>query len=160
MSHDAPALDDSEQAASEETSEDTAPKLYTASPRYWVLALGGIGASILLLVDMFNGFHWDALLFVLAGLATGFWALWMATTRVLVTDDGVLVRRFSATYFVDYQQMLSIGTQGRFVSTVSLAYHPRLDNGIVDTEHVGALIIPGLVDQGMLVAQVEPRITR
>lgn len=135
-----------------------APVEYHASPRYWILAILAFGAAILLAADLARGLHWDSILFILMGLVGGLWALWMATTRVLITPEGVWVRRFSATYFVDFHQMLSASIQGRIISTLSIAYHPRLANGLVDTDRVGALLIPGLIDQEELLERIEGRI--
>lgn len=147
-------------ASAAEPESDSAPEVeqFQASARYWVLAIASLGASLLLIVDLFRGFHWDALLFAVAGGVAGLWALWMATTRVILTPDGLWVKRFSATYFVDNKQMLSADAQGRFFSSFTVAYHPRLDNGLLDTEHIGALAMPGLVDQGLLLERLEERI--
>lgn len=131
---------------------------YRASPRYWVLAVGGLGATLLLLIDLFRGARWDTILFAVIGLVGGLWALWMATTRVYVLEDGLLVRRFTALYKVDYQQLLSADVQGRFLGVLSLVYHPRLDNGLIDTDQVGSMLVPALVDQDQLVATIESRI--
>lgn len=133
-------------------------ELFRASPRYWVLAIAGLGAALLLVIDLVSGFHWDALAFAIVGFLTGLWALWMATTRVFLTDDGIWVRRFSATYYLDNRQIVSATVQGRLISTFTVAYHPRLDSGIVDTDHIGALVIPGLVDQEELLDHLQARI--
>ena len=146
--------------------ENSAPALevsdeYRASLRYWLLALGGLGATVLLIFDIITrGVTWDALLFALIGLLGGLWALWMATTRVYVSNQGLIVRRFTAVYQVDYQQIRSATLEGRLLSVVTIVFHPRLDNGLIDTEQVGSLLIPALVDQDQLIEQIEARMPR
>lgn len=154
--HSAPVPAGSQESASEPALEVSDE--YRASLRYWILAVGGLGATLLLVFDMFNGVTWDEVFFALIGALGGLWALWMATTRVYVSSQGLIVRRFSAVYQVDYQQILSASIEGRFLSVVSIVFHPRLDNGLIDTEQVGSLLVPSLVDQGQLIEQLEARI--
>ncbi len=131
---------------------------YRVSLRYWVLAIAGLGATLLLIVDMFDRVTWDGVLFAVIGALGGLWALWMATTRVYVSNVGLIVRRFTAVYHVDYQQIVSASVEGRFLSVISVVFHPRLDNGVIDTDQVGSLLIPALVDQEQLIEQLEARI--
>lgn len=133
---------------------------YRAALRYWVLAIGALGATLLLIFDMFNGVSWDEAIFALIGAIGGVWALWMATTRVYVSNQGLIVRRFTAAYQIDYQQILSASIEGRFLGVVSVVFHPRLDNGLIDTDQVGSILIPSLVDQGQFIEQIEERIQR
>ncbi len=147
-----PPQDALQDSASLEVSDE-----YRASLRYWVLAIAGLGATLLLIIDMFNGVSWDELLFAVIGIFGGMWALWMATTRVYVSNQGLIVRRFTAAYRVDYQQILSASIEGRFLSIVSIVFHPRLDDGLIDTEQVGSIMIPSLVDQEQLIEQLEAR---
>ncbi len=133
---------------------------YRAALRYWVLAIGALGATLLLIFDMFNGVSWDEVFFALIGAIGGVWALWMATTRVYVSNQGLIVRRFTAAYQIDYQQILSASIEGRFLGVVSVVFHPRLDNRLIDTDQVGSILIPSLVDQGQFIEQIEERIQR
>ena len=133
---------------------------YRAALRYWVLAIGALGATLLLIFDMFNGVSWDEAIFALIGAIGGVWALWMSTTRVYVSNQGLIVRRFTAAYQIDYQQILSASIEGRFLGVVSIVFHPRLDNGLIDTDQVGSILIPSLVDQGQFIEQIEERIQR
>jgi hypothetical protein len=131
---------------------------YRASPRYWVLAVAGLGATALLLVDMLRGVRWDTVLFAAVGVIGGLWALWMATTRVYVADDGLVVKRFTASYKIDYRQMLSADRQGRVLGVLSILFHPRRADGLIDTEQVGSMLIPALVDQDQLIDLLAQRI--
>ena len=133
---------------------------YRAALRYWVLAIGALGATLLLIFDMFNGVSWDEAIFALIGAIGGVWALWMSTTRVYVSNQGLIVRRFTAAYQIDYQQILSASIEGRFLGVVSVVFHPRLDNGLIDTDQAGSILIPSLVDQGQFIEQIEERIQR
>ena len=133
---------------------------YRAALRYWVLAIGALGATLLLIFDMFNGVSWDEVIFALIGAVGGVWALWMATTRVYVSNQGLIVRRFTAAYQIDYQQILSASIEGRFLGVVSVVFHPRLDNGLIDTDQAGSILIPSLVVQGQFIVHIEERIQR
>jgi hypothetical protein len=132
---------------------------YRAALRYWVLAVGGLGATLLLIIDMFNGISWDGVLFALIGVLGGLWALWMATTRVYVSNQGLIVRRFTAVYQLDYRQIISASIEGRFLSVISIVFHPRLDNGLIDINQVGSMLVPSVVDQEQLVEQIVGRIS-
>ncbi len=135
--------------------------VYRASPRYWILAVAALGATAVLLFDIVTtGLRWDSALFAAIGLLGGLWALWMATTRVLVTDDGLIIQRFTAMYKIDHQQLLRADVQGRFLGVLSLIYHPRLENGLIDTDQVGSMLVPALVDQQALIERLESRLPR
>ncbi|MGL4651833.1 MAG: hypothetical protein ACRC1H_20660 [Caldilineaceae bacterium] len=138
----------------------TEPVVYTAQPAYWVLAALGLLASVMLIIDMFGGLRWDTVLFAAIGLVAGLWALWMASTRVVLLDEGLLVQRATAQYLVDWRQLLRVEPSGRLLSVMALIYHPRRDDGIIDTEAVGSLLVPGVRRQSELLESVALRLTR
>lgn len=149
-STDAPRPDASPDSHSE-------PVVYSASRGYWVLAALGLVAAVMLIVDMVGGLRWDTVLFAAVGLLGGLWALWMANTRLVVLDQGILVQRATAQYLVDWRQLLRAEPSGRFLSVMALIYHPRRDDGIIDTDNVGSLLVPGVRNQAALLATIEEK---
>jgi hypothetical protein len=134
------------------------PVVYGALPVYWIMAGGALVATVFLIVDMFSGLRWDTLFFSAIGLVGGLWALWMASTRLIVLDEGLLVQRATAQYLVDYRQLLRVQPSGRLLAVMALIYHPRRDDGIIDTDAVGSLLVPGVRRQSELLQTLEQRI--
>jgi hypothetical protein len=132
--------------------------VYRAMRAYWVLAALGLVATASLLFDMTRGVRWDTAFFAVVGLVGGLWALWMASTRLIVLPDGLLVQRATAQYLVDWRQLLRVEPSGRLLSVLALIYHPRRDDGIIDTDAVGSLLVPGVRNQSALLETVEQRL--
>jgi hypothetical protein len=107
---------------------------------------------------MTRGVRWDTAFFAVVGLVGGLWALWMASTRLIVLPDGLLVQRATAQYLVDWRQLLRVEPSGRLLSVLALIYHPRRDDGIIDTDAVGSLLVPGVRNQSALLETVEQRL--
>lgn len=140
--------------------ERSEPVVYGARSAYWLLAGAGLLSTIALIVDMFRGWRWDSAAFALLGLFTGLWALWMASTRLVVLDEGLMVVRATARYLIDYKQLLRVEPSGRLLSVMALIYHPRNDDNIIDTGAVGSLLVPGVRNQEKLLETVAQRIPR
>jgi len=134
------------------------PVIYTALPAYWVLAALALLATLMLVIDMFRGLRWDTVFFSIIGLVGGLWALWMASTRVVALDEGLFVQRATAQYLVDYRQLLRAEPSGRLLAVLALIYHPRREDGIIDTDAVGSLLIPGVRRQDELLQTIEQRL--
>lgn len=133
----------------------SARRIFRAQPRYLVLALLSLAASVMLLLEMRQGVAWDSGLFAIIGLAGGVWAGWMASTRVELLDGALVLRRLFLTQRVDYPQIISISTQGRLLNVLTLLYHPRRQDGLVDTDSVRSLLAPGVTDQDELLDALE-----
>lgn len=129
--------------------------LFRAQPRYLVLALLALGVALLLLLEMRDGVSWESLLFAAIGLLGGLWALWMATTRILLTPTALHLVRPVGSKVIDFPQLISVTTQGRFLSVLTVLYHPRRADGIIDTDRVASLLAPGISDPRLLLDQLE-----
>lgn len=131
--------------------------VHTAMPIYWVMAALALLAAVALVIDMRSGLRWDTVLFAAVGLVGGLWALWMASTRLTMLDDGLLVQRATATYLIDYRQLLRVEPSGRLLGVLALIYHPRGDDGIIDTNAVGSLLAPAVRRQSELLEKLAQR---
>lgn len=152
-----PATDPAEAGQTDAAQPSHPADVHTARPAYWVLATLALLATAALLIDMRGGFRWDTVFFAAVGLVGGLWALWMATTRLVLLDEGLLVQRATATYLIDFRQLLRIEPSGRLLGVLALIYHPRRDDGIIDTDAVGSLLVPGVRRQSELLEQVAQR---
>lgn len=59
---------------------------------------------------------------------------------------------------VEFRQMVSATESGRFLHSLSLLYHPRQADGLLDLDHVQHLLLPAVVDQEKLLTAIEARI--
>jgi hypothetical protein len=125
--------------------------------RYLLLAVLSLGASLMLLLEMRQGVRWDTALFALIGLAGGLWAGWMASTRIELTADALILHRLFFRQRVDFLQIISVSTQGRLLTVLTLLYHPRRQDGFVDTDSVRSLLAPGVENQEALLSALESR---
>lgn len=133
-------------------------RIYHAHPRYWILALLALTTSVLLLWQLRAGMTWEAAIFATIGLLGGMWALWMATTRIQLTPTALRLLRPIGSTQVDLAQIISVSTQGHFLSVLTVLYHPRQQDGIVATDRVASLLAPGITDAQSLLDQIEERI--
>lgn len=149
-----------EESVQKQTEQDeSTPTTFAAEPRYWLLAALALGACGWLLLEMRAGFGWETALFAVIGLAGGLWALWMATTRLEITDGALLLRRPIGGKRIDFAQLIRVETAGRFLPVLTVLYYPRRADGLVDTNRVASLLTPGVVNQSALIEAMEGKYT-
>lgn len=112
----------------------------------------------MMLWEMRGGFAWETALFGAIGILGGLWALWMATTRIELTPTALRVLRPVGAKQIDNRQLIRISTEGRLFGVLTVLYHPRSDNGMIDTNRVASLLAPGIVNARELLDQLEDRI--
>lgn len=128
------------------------------SPRYPVLAVAGFLFAALLAWGLRHDPSWETIFFCLVGCVGGGWAVWMASSRVVVNDAGVTLRRwFMAERQVNFQQMLAAGEVGRMTRLIVITYFPRQPNGLLDTNVIHTLALPTVGNQGELVALLQEK---
>jgi hypothetical protein len=140
------------------TNELSDVRQFTASPRYAFLAAGALLATVMLGYDLFQELRWDTALFFLIGLIGGLWSLWMATTRLYTTPDGLVVRRFTTSFLVQYRQIASAEASGRLLRVLTIVVHPREESGLVDPSAIYAVQVPSVSNQDELLEILEARI--
>jgi hypothetical protein len=133
-------------------------KVWDAEGRYWLLGGAAVISGVMLLYELRKGFTWAVIVFALVALLGSAWALWMATTSVEVSDEGLRLKRLVGTQMVNWQQMISVTAQGRFIRVLTVLYYPRSENGLVDTDAVRSLLMPSVKNQGELLAVLEARV--
>lgn len=141
-----------------DTSEEEAQHSWDAEGRYWLLGGAALIAGVLLLFELRKGFTWEVIVFAAIALLGGAWALWMATTSVEISDEGLRLKRLVGSQMVKWQQMISVTTQGRFLRVLTILYYPRRENGLVDTDAVRSLLMPSVKNQDELLAALEAKV--
>lgn len=142
-----------------EPAEDAStPTTWDAQGRYWLLGGAALVAGTLLLFELRNGFAWEVALFSTIALLGGAWALWMATTSVELTPNAIRLRRLVGSQEIAFPQLISVSAQGRFFNILTVLYHPRRADGIIDTDAVRSLLAPAVKNQDELLALLETRV--
>jgi hypothetical protein len=137
----------------------TEPTIFRPSVRYTVLAVLGLAMAGLLAWDLRTGFAWDIVFFCALGVIGGLWSLWMASSRIEVSESGILLRRAGSTaQQVDFRQVLSAGEVGHLTRLIVITYSPRQANGLLDPESVATLALPSVTNQAELSALIGEKI--
>ena len=144
--------------------------VYRPHARYFFFAAGSLGLATL--------FGWNLLrtvaaqgipvaleqapgdlFFFLALLGVTLWYLRLLLSRVYIEHESVtLVMPFARGRTVAYQQLAGVSTGGRFSRAITILYHPRLPNGLLDLDDLRSLILPELNDQDPLLVELETRV--
>ncbi len=133
--------------------------VYTAHPRYRLWAVGASLLAGLYAWELRRGFDRFTLFFFLIALAVLAWALRSLLSRVQVEDRGVTLRPpLVAPTSVEYRQLIGVSQDGRWNRSITLIYHPRLENGLLDLDQARTLALPSLVNQEELLATLMARI--
>lgn len=61
---------------------------------------------------------------------------------------------------VDFRQVVSATEAGRLLHSLTLLYHPRQPDGLLDLEQIKHLGLPAVVDQDQLLATIEAHILK
>jgi len=61
---------------------------------------------------------------------------------------------------VDFRQLVSAAEASRVMHSLSLLYHPRQPDGLLDLEQIQLLRLPAVVDQEQLLIALEARILK
>lgn len=135
--------------------------VYHPTSRYRLLAGVSLVAFLLLAWLLRSGITWDVILFCGLSLVGFLWSLRQAATQVTLEPTALTVRTpFSAERRVEFNQISSANIEGRGGRLITVLYHPRLPNGLLDLDTIKALILPTLVGQDQLMEQVQARIPR
>ncbi len=156
------------------------PGLFPAHPRYRLLFAASVlialllawafGRGLLATIESSASFgsataldqaDWFTLLFLLIMLAATAWFARVMSSSVELTPDGVTLRsrfgRLGGTRHVAFRQITGVDESGRLGTSLTLLYHPLHSDGLVDTETIRALALPGVVDQETLLEAILQR---
>ena len=131
-------------------------KRFSTHMRYQVLAL------FCLLIAV--GFGWnltrhltlDTAFFFVLSLGLIAWAVYAMLSHVEIKGDEIaLVTPLRAPHRVDFRQLISVSENGRFNPVITLLYHPRRSDGLLDLDDARGLILPAVAAQQELLALLE-----
>lgn len=157
--NDLPPIEPTHDPAHDPAPEE-AQTTWDAQGHYWLMGGAAIIAGVMLLLELRSGFAWATIFFSVIALLGGAWSLWMATTSIELSDEGIHLKRLVGSQSITWQQMISVTAQGRFFTVLTVLYHPRRADGLVDTDAVASLLTPAVKNQGELLDQLEKRVTR
>jgi len=127
--------------------------------RYKFLAVLSLVMVLLFTWTLYQSFAGGSLFFLLACLGTGLWYLWVGFSRVRLSATGVeLNLPLGAPREVAFRQLVSVSESGRIGRSITLIYHPLLDDGFLDLEQVQSLALPEVLKQQTLLENLEERI--
>ena len=148
------------------------PRRFPAHPRYRLLFVASALLALLLAWNFGRGFtpsqsaldstDWGNLFFLLIALAATAWYARVAVSSVELTPDGVTLRtRFGPldrVRHVAFRQITGVSESGRLGANLALLYHPLRADGLVDTETIRGLALPGVVEQETLLEAIARRV--
>ena len=136
-------------------------KQYSSNLRYKFIAF-----CCLLLVGVFGWsltqrFSLDSLFFFVISLGLVAWSCYAMLSRVETTTDGIiLVTPLQLNRRVEFRQLISVSENGRFNPVLTLLYHPRRADGLLDLDDAHSLILPAVDEQAALLEILEARLPR
>ena len=134
---------------------------YSSHVRYKFIVLGGLLLAVALGWGLTRRFALDALFFFALSLALIAWSLYAMLSRVEITADRIiLLTPLRANRQVEFRQLISVSENGRFNPVLTLLYHPRRADNLLDLDDAHSLILPAVHEQATLLALLEARSPR
>lgn len=156
-----------------DTRSDT-PTLSThrASMRYRLLAGGALLMTLLFAWELWrlaaqqsttDGTLLGAFLFCGVSLCILLWSGNAALTRVEIKRHGLVCHSAMAMLRgkpvpVEFRQLVSVTESGRGSGAITLVYHPRREDGLLDVYDVHSLSLPAMEEQAELMELLEKRV--
>lgn len=126
--------------------------------RYRLLSVLWLSLALLFAWDMLRAPSLGIGFFLLVSLGLLVWNVRAALSKVWLTEHGVTVFfPLTGERSVDFRQLVSVSAAGRFGAAITLIYHPRQSNGLVDLDRAVSLFLPTVEEQGTLLAALEER---
>lgn len=161
-------------------SDTSATAVYRASTRYRLLAGGALLMTLLFVWELWrlanqqsttDGALLGALFFFGVSLCILLWSSNAALTRVEIMRNGIVRRTLVNLVLsalpnnplgepvrVEFRQLVSVTENGRGRGSITLVYHPRREDGLLDVYDVHSLILPTMDTQNELVELLEKRV--
>ncbi|NJN84028.1 MAG: hypothetical protein HC802_18295 [Caldilineaceae bacterium] len=131
---------------------------FATHPRYKLLTFGCLLLAALFGWSLQSSRDVAALLFCIACLAMAIWFGREMLSRVSVTENAVQVKApLGQLQSVDFRQLLSVSEEGRLTRVITLLYHPKREDGLLDLDDVHSLHLPALEDQWELLELLETK---
>lgn len=135
------------------------PKQYPIHPRYKLLALLCLLLAALFGWNLRARFTWEETFFFVILLVIAAWSLALSFSHVALTAEQItLSTPWRGSQQVEFRQLISVSENGRFNPVLTLIYHPRLANNLLDLDDARSLILPAVDEQDELLASLEARV--
>lgn len=134
--------------------------IYLAHYRYKIQFILGILSTIIFGRVLFQELASDTALFTLISLGIALWSARDIWRYVELTPQSVIFHRgFGiAPREVGLRQIHSVSEEGRIGRSITLLYHPKQPDGLLDLDTVNSLIFPQLQRQEELYSKLEAAI--
>jgi hypothetical protein len=134
-------------------------QVYVPHPIYRVVAGLCLVLAVLLAGQVLRVFTPAALLFCVISLAIALWCLGESWCQVELHPTSFCVTLpLRPAQWVEFHQLISVTENGRLNPVITVVYHPRLDNGLLDLEAVRSLLLPAVTEQETLLAHLQARL--
>lgn len=134
-------------------------RTFRAHPRYTIFAIVSLVMAGLLAWQLWERWESATLLFVLIALGLAIWSAHLILARVTVEDDRIIYHRAPfAPRVVEFRQFINVYEEGRLGRAILVAYHPFDAQGLLDLEDAGALTLPALMDQRILLDELQAQV--
>jgi len=139
----------------------TALKQYSSHFRYKFMVCGCLLLAGAFGWNLAQHFSRDLLFFFVISLGLVAWSFYGMVSRVEMTADRlVLMTPWRANRSVEFRQLISVSENGRFNPVLTLLYHPRQADGLLELDDVHSLILPAVNEQAALLEILEARLPR
>jgi hypothetical protein len=131
---------------------------YMPHPFYKLLAVLSLLLAAGMGWDLAQALSPGALLFLAVSLGIAAWSILAMCSRVEVAPASIcLVTLLHGCRCVDFRQLSSVTEDGRVNPVITIIYHPQLENGLLDLDHVDTMHLPAVTDQAELLAHLQAR---
>lgn len=131
-------------------------KHYASDLRYKFIALLCLLFAASFGWNLTRRFAVETLFFFGLSLALLVWAVIAMLSHVDITADSIiLVSPWRTSRQVGFRQLISVSENGRFNLVLTLVYHPRRADGLLDLDNAHSLILPAVTEQQELFERLE-----
>lgn len=130
-------------------------------PLYRWLTLGCLLLTGLLGWSLIDSIALEEFFFFLLSATISIWFGNALFSRIQLQERTITLHTpLRGVQAVDFRQLVSAAETGRMMHSLSLLYHPRQPDGLLDLEQIQHLWLPAVVDQEQLLTAIEARIPK
>ncbi|MBX3013488.1 MAG: hypothetical protein KF832_18350 [Caldilineaceae bacterium] len=134
-------------------------QIFTPHPIYRWLTGGCLLLTGLLAWGLLDVVTLEELFFLGISASLSLWFSLHMVSRVQLNERSLVLQSpWRGSRTVEFRQIVSTTEAGRFLRALSVIYHPREANGLLDLDRVQHLLLPAVVDQERLLTAIEAHI--
>jgi hypothetical protein len=134
---------------------------FAPHPIYRWLTVGALLLTGLLGWDLFDIITPEEFFFFLLSVTITLWFGNTLFSQVRLDERTIALQTpLRGVQQLDLRQVVSATETGRLQRSLTLLYHPRQPNGLLDLDQIQSLRLPVVVDQESLLAAIEARIPK